>query len=387
MTSVDEGVHEPPTSAEDPAARRMLMALLGLLVVLATVLLVALVWMLRPDTSEALPSDVDRSACPIESVGAFQRFGPEEGAALFQPLAVTFDARGHLWVSDTGNSRMVVLTESGELVRTVGDDDGPGGLMSPYGAAVDPVADRVYVADWTRGEVVVFSAEGRYVESLPAPDQDRDVFGELGFSPFEVRLHEGMVVVASNDGLYGFDRDGRVVERWGGEGRGSAPDQFDFPDAFDIDPDSGHIYVADTLNRRIVALDADGEVRWISGTSDVDGEISGFWQLPRSLTVGPDGNIYVVDTFRFQRDCAGAGHVVVLSPDGELLSEFGAAGAGPDELNFPEKLAISPDGQRFAVADRENARVLLFGVRHLPPPSETEAELHARSLRRGAEAP
>jgi DNA-binding beta-propeller fold protein YncE len=387
MTSVDEGVHEPPTATEDPAARRMLVALLGLLVVLATVLLVALVWMLRPDASEAMPGDADLSACPIEPEGAFERFGPEPGAALFQPLAVTFDARGHLWVSDTGNSRMVVLTQAGDLVRTVGDDDGPGGLISPYGAVVDPVADRVYVADWTRGEVVVFSAEGRYVGSLPAPDQDHDVFGELGFSPFEVRLHDGMVVVASNDGLYGFDRDGRVVERWGGDGRGSAPDQFDFPDAFDIDPGSGHVYVADTLNRRVVALDAEGEVLWISGTPDVDGQISGFWQLPRSLTVGPDGNIYVVDTFRFQRDCAGAGHVVVLSPDGELLSEFGAAGVGPAEFNFPEKLAISPDGQRFAVADRENARIVLFGVQHLPPPSETEAELHARSLRRGTGAP
>jgi DNA-binding beta-propeller fold protein YncE len=386
MTSVDEDVHEP-AAAEDPAARRMLLALLGLLVVLATVLLVALIWMLRPDASEAVPSDADLSACPIQPEGAFRSFGPDEGASFFQPLAVTFDARGHLWVSDTGNARMVVLTQDGELVRVVGDEDGPAALMSPYGAVADPAADRVYVADWTRGEVVVFSGEGRYVESLPAPDQDPEVFGELGFSPFEVRLHDGMVVVASNDGLYGFDRDGRVVRRWGGEGRGGAPDQFDFPDAFDIDPDTGHLYVADTLNRRVVALDADGEVRWISGTPDVDGEISGFWQLPRSLTVGPDGNIYVVDTFRFQRDCAGAGHVVVLSPEGELLSEFGAAGAGPAEFNFPEKLAITPDGERFAIADRENARVVLFGVEHLPPPTATEAELHERSLTRGAGTP
>ncbi len=178
--------------------------------------------------------------------------------------------------------------------------------------------------------------------------------------------------MASNDGLYFFDRNGNVVDRWGGETRGSEPGEFAFPDAFTIDEATGTFYVADTLNRRIVALDSSGEVLWISGERDVDGEIVSFWQLPRGITIGGDGNLYVVDTFRAQDKCSGAGHIVVLNKDGELLSEFGAGGLAETSLNFPEKIAVAPDGS-FAVADRENNRVVLFTVT-LPLPDATDLE-------------
>ena len=73
------------------------------------------------------------------------------------------------------------------------------------------------------------------------------------------------------------------------------------------------------------------------------------------------------------------GHIVVLTPTGELVSEFGAAGQSEDTLRFPEKMAIGPDGT-FALADRENNRVVLFTVGPLPPADPGEASLYEKSF-------
>jgi DNA-binding beta-propeller fold protein YncE len=141
--------------------------------------------------------------------------------------------------------------------------------------------------------------------------------------------------------------------------------------------------VADTLNRRIVALDAQGRWLWVSGLPDAKGRIRGFWQLPRGIELGPDGNLYVVDTFRFDQKGMGTGHIVVLSSEGELLSEFGRAGNGTGEFSFPEHLAYSPVDDLWAIADRENQRVVVFRLETpYPKVDDLQAPKYAKGLTR-----
>ncbi|GBE22086.1 serine/threonine-protein kinase PknD [bacterium BMS3Bbin01] len=376
-----EPTREPPMEqerqrGEQVSTHRLLYALVALLGIVAIALLVVLVWLLRPQpTSTAVAA----KGCPMDITRSIYGFGTKPGELLVEPLAVAFDGAGNVWVSDTGNARVVEFGPDGKLIRSVGDDGGPGRLHSPYGLSFSNDFQRLYVADWTRREVLIFSAEGRYVQSLPAGDQDLAVFGPDGFSPYDIAVRGAQIVVASNDGLYFFDRSGYVVDRWGGETRGSDVGSFAFPDALAIDPTTGNVYVADTLNRRVIALDGDGNVLWVSGERDEQGKIVGFWQLPRSVVVGPDGLVYVTDTFRAQDRCAGVGHIVVLKPTGELVSEFGAAGRSEDTLSFPEKMAIGPDGT-FAIADRENNRVVVFTVGPLPPADPGEASLYEKSF-------
>ena len=228
----------------------------------------------------------------------------------------------------------------------------------------------------------MFTSDGRFTRAFPVADEDPLKFGPNGFTPYEIQVNGSQIVASSNNGLYFFDSDGYAVDRWGGEAPGEQPGEFAFPDAFVVDQTTGNVYVTDTLNKRVVALSADGEVLWIAGTPDRGGETTGFWQLPRAITIGPDGNLYVVDTFRANPNCNGVGHIVVLSPDGDLLSEFGPVGSQEGSFSFPEKIAVAPDG-RFAIADRENNRVQIFTIDGtLPPPDSLEVDLYESSFQR-----
>lgn len=362
---------------EEKGTRRMLQAMLGILAAAAIGLLILLLWLLRPSSSPAA-GDGPGGDC-VRTETSIYGFGERAGQRLKHPLGVGFDGGGNVWISDTGNSRVLVFTTGGAFVRELGTDEGEGKLYSPYGIAADPERDRMYVADWTNQRVQIFTTAGEYAGYFPADDQKLKVFGPNGFSPYDVQVLEGRVVVSSNDGLYFFDLEGHVLARWGGETRGVEPGMFNFPDSFVSDPATGRIYVADTMNRRIVALDKDGKWLWVSGKPDVEGSIKGFWQLPRGIDLGPDGNLYVIDTFRFDTEGQGTGHIVVVQPDGKLVAECGRAGTEEDAFNFPEQIAVTPDGL-FAVADRENSRVLLFRMESLPAPDKLEEQTYERSF-------
>lgn len=356
-------VEEPRPDRQDRSTRRFLVALLVLLGMGTLALLILLFWLLR---SEATTTAGVEGGYPIRVVTTIYGYGETPDTFVSWPLGVTWDDAGNVWISNTGQGRVDQFTRDGGFVRSVGGEAGPGKLSAPYGLTVDSTTDRTYVADPGAGFVQVYSAStGGYVTHFPADDQDLEVFGEDGFVPYDVEVVGGRVVVTSNDGLYFFDESGHMVSRWGGwthkgKGiRGADPGMFNFPDALTVDPTTGRIYVADSLNRRVVALGAEGRWLWVSGIGDEDGRIRSFWQLPRGIEVGPDGNLYVVDTFRADQEGMGTGHLLVLSPEGELLSEFGRTGASDGSFAFPEQIAAGPDGL-WALADRENNRVVIF---------------------------
>jgi tripartite motif-containing protein 71 len=362
---------------EDHSGRKLLVFLLWFLVAAAIGLLALLFWLLRP--KPAAPSPGEAAGYPIEVVTTIYGYGDQANELLTTPLGVAFGADGNVWIANTGQSRVEEYTADGGFIRQIGADEGPGQLYTPYGISIDPNLDRVYVADFTAQTVQIFTTSGGYVGHLPADDQSMRAFGKAGFAPYDVQVVNGRIVVASYDGLYFFDSQGHVVARWGGTARhkkvyGAPLGMFNFPDSFTSDPATGRIYVTDTMNRRVVALDDQGKWLWVSGRPDEAGEIKGFWQLPRSIQLGPDGNLYVVDTFRPSEQGMGSGHIVVLSPDGQLLSEFGRTGSDDGAFSFPDQLARDPSSDLWAMADRENNRVVIFRLRTpYPAPEKLEA--------------
>jgi DNA-binding beta-propeller fold protein YncE len=66
--------------------------------------------------------------------------------------------RGHLWIADTGNSRVVKYSRDGQVLLEVN------GLTEPYSLAVDTETEECWIADSYEGEVIRISGEGDFIK-------------------------------------------------------------------------------------------------------------------------------------------------------------------------------------------------------------------------------
>jgi DNA-binding beta-propeller fold protein YncE len=121
---------------------------------------------------------------------------------LNAPNAVALDSDQNIYVSDTGNQRLVVYDKNGKFIRIInGSTDGKGDskFVNPRGIGVEPDGTLLMVDNMTH-----------YV--------------------------------------YGFNKKGKQVFQFGG--LGSDKDQFYLPNGLFVD-NSGEVLITDTVNRRV----------------------------------------------------------------------------------------------------------------------------------------
>ena len=125
---------------------------------------------------------------------------------------------------------------------------------------------------------------------------------------------------------------------------GPGDGEFIYPRAIDLAGD-GTIYVADKTGR-IQRLSRDGRALAVFRMPQVQaGKTTG-------ISLGPDGNLYVADT-HYHR-------VVVFSPAGKIVREFGSFGTGGGQFVYPTDVAFAPDGRIFVSEYGGNDRVSVF---------------------------
>ncbi|HEX9304400.1 MAG TPA: NHL repeat-containing protein [Thermoanaerobaculia bacterium] len=88
-------------------------------------------------------------------------------AGFFGPRGVAAAPDGKVWITDTGNHKVVVFNRSLGEQRAIGKlGAGPGEFSSPVGIGVGP-SGQVYVADIGNRRIEVLDKEGRFQKSLP----------------------------------------------------------------------------------------------------------------------------------------------------------------------------------------------------------------------------
>lgn len=188
------------------------------------------------------------------------------------------------------------------------------------------------------------------------------VWGEQGSGPGQFLWPrdvavspDGFVYVADsqNHRIQKFTVEGEFIAAWGTQGECGAPaltpGTFCEPWGVAVGPD-GAVYVADTWAHRVQKFAGDGTflAEWgFYGQVPVGREPAAFYG-PRDVAVGPDGRVYVSDT--------GNKRVQVFEPDGAFVADWGGGGSGPGQLDEPVGLAFGPDG-RIYVTDSWNFRV------------------------------
>jgi DNA-binding beta-propeller fold protein YncE len=158
------------------------------------------------------------------------------------------------------------------------------------------------------------------------------------------------------------DIDGNVLHEWGtyadGAGTPIGNGTFNEPWGIAVGPD-GSVYVTDTWNHRVEKFTAEGKFVTAWGVFG-QGETPMSFYGPRGLAVDSEGRVYVTDT--------GNKRVAVFDADGNFLTDFGSAGFDPGQFDEPVGIAIDREGTVY-VADTWNKRIQTFA------PIETEGGL------------
>jgi len=182
--------------------------------------------------------------------------GQENPAALRQhtsefygPRGIAIGPNGLLYITDTGNSRILVFDQNGKFVRTFGSFGmGDGQMDNPVGIAA--CADgTIAVADANNARVLLFAADGQYQSALPVPDWAT----VRGLEAYPIFLKNGDLLIPSptGDRLIEMTTQGQTVQSI----TGNAGD-LRKPVSVAVTPDGTSSYVINDDNNTVVRVDA-----------------------------------------------------------------------------------------------------------------------------------
>jgi hypothetical protein len=264
--------------------------------------------------------------------GGAKAIGPEPGitddiganARFNSPSGVAVDTAGNVYVADTGNNAIRKITPGGSVSTLAGsptDDpgfvDGTGAnarFAAPYGIAVD-AAGTIYVAD-TGNNAIRVVTQGGAVSTLAGGGMDNPGFAdatgaEARFaSPCGVAVGPtGIVYVAdtANNAVRRVTSDGQVTTFAGQgpdtsgsqDGIGTAA-QFNNPYGIAVDANS-LVFVADSGNSVVRKIAPNGTVSTPAGLAGSSNYVNGTgttarFNNPQGIGVGSAGTVYVGDS-------------------------------------------------------------------------------------------
>jgi DNA-binding beta-propeller fold protein YncE len=267
-----------------------------------------------------------------------------------------------------------------------------GQFSVPFGIAWSP-SGRLYVCDQGNARVQYFTSSGDHLGSFAHTDSYNIAVGP-----------DGSVYLSSGLRVRRVSADGVFIREWGGEQTPCG--EFFGAVALAVEPD-GHVLVlaVDSKRRRIcrftpdgqflgkieggemseapgssIAVNDQGEV-YVSGPHDAmapggatytvlkfsaAGELIATItppfpsNVPTGLAVDKQGNLYFVDP--------GLDHVLMFSPSGELIANWGTSGSAPGQFDTPVGVALDGAGRVF-ISDLANHRIQVFGDETAATPS------------------
>ena len=209
-------------------------------------------------------------------------------SVFFGPSGVAVDASGNVYVADSGDNQIKVVSPSGVVTSlagslNAGSNDGKGAAASfynPTGVALD-ASNNVYVADFLNNLIRKIT---------PA----------------------GVVTTVAGNGSIG-NKDGLDTAA-----------RFYFPNSLTVDA-AGNIYVTDDINNLIREVSPQGQVTTIAGSGlagSTNGQgINASFNDPDGIAVDAAGNLYVADANNNQvRKISPTGFVTTLAGSVQSVS-------------------------------------------------------------------
>ena len=276
--------------------------------------------------------------------------GQAVSASLFHPGGSAEDAKGDVFIADSGDNVIREVTPAGVIRRIAGTGIAGLGYAGPAGfpAALSSLDHPQNVAVNAQGDVFIADTyNNRVVKITP----------------------QGQVVTVAGDGVAGYSGDGRLA----------AFAELNQPTGLAVDA-KGNLYIADSANnviRRVAATT--GIITSVAGDYAADkanGGLGGFSgdggpatsaQLndPQGVAIDGAGDLFIADTFNNAvREVTPAGvisTVVNSAAAGGGIPPAGGESSGKaptaSKLNTPYGVAIDQSTDDLYVADTNNSKI------------------------------
>ncbi|MDD2780055.1 6-bladed beta-propeller [Sulfuricurvum sp.] len=213
------------------------------------------------------------------------------GERLFaSPVDVVTDEKGAIYVADSVLRRVFVLSQEGETLRIIGEDDT---LQRPTGITYDSTRQRLYVVDTLAGVVQSYSSDGALIKTI---GKEGGGDGEFNHPTYIAVGREGnlLVVDSMNHRVQILDCEGNFIRKFGQ--LGDQIGDFANPRGIAVDKDN-NIYVADTLFNVIEIFNQQGELLMVIGGY---GEGKGQFSAPKDIAIDSHGSLYIADSLNMR---------------------------------------------------------------------------------------
>ncbi|HTW63120.1 MAG TPA: hypothetical protein VME17_00835 [Bryobacteraceae bacterium] len=260
--------------------------------------------------------------------------GPAMQAALSNPLGVAIDQSGRLYIADTANNAVRIVSLDGTISTVAGTgvsgfsgDGGPASnaqLNHPEGVAVSPAGD-IYVADTGNNRIRRLSPDGTI--STFAGNGQAGNAGDFGPATAANLSAPGSVAV----------------------------------DSF------LNVLIADTGNNRVRKVAADGLIVPFAGTGTAsfsgDGgpAVQASLNAPASVVAGTNQTVYVADAGNYRIRQIQDGIISTFIGSGTQGSQTQPCAALSAELDSPMSLAVDQFGRVF-LSDTSSGRLDMLGT-------------------------
>jgi predicted membrane-bound mannosyltransferase/sugar lactone lactonase YvrE len=280
----------------------------------------------------------------------------EDPLRFLSPRGIATAPDGSVYVADSGNHRIVHLSEEGSLLNQWGtfgeagdlNSAPPGVFSEPWGVAVGHDG-KVYVADTWNHRVQVFSAEGEFLSAVGPHDEE----GELLFwGPRAVGIDDQgrlFIVDTGNHRIVIYDASGEYLGEFGGEGYDNG--QFREPIGIAFDGEGG-AYVADTWNHRVQVFEEISENNFFfSKEWSIEGWYGESLENKPFLAISDEGHVCLSDPEGYR--------VLCYSKEGTFIIGWGDYGANGSSFGLINGIAFTDD-EKVWVVDSGNNRTMRF---------------------------
>lgn len=310
--------------------------------------------------------------------------GVSSGTGLKNPQDM-FYKDGLLYIADTDNNRILILTREGEYVDEIAE-----GLSAPRGVFVTP-EDHIYVADSGNGRIVEYDENKKPLREIGRPQTDL-IDASQNYVPTKVVVDgAGRIYVIAygiNMGLVEFNEFGEFQGFMGATQVTASPFEYMWKNYFSTDAQKQRMETIIPTEYSNIFVDKTNFVyATISNLSDED-HLNGADSIRRLNPTGTDvlrrlGNYSIIGDLYSASDEASwsaftdvaatdygcyfildnaGGKVFCYDYDGNSLFIFGGTGNRSGLTRNPTALALSDDQSVLYILDAQLGSVLVYEV-------------------------